>query len=562
MAATVNRIQIQDDQGNYYLPHTAADVVAFNKEGTDIQADDVAAAIKELNVAAKADIPNSRMANMPGRTVKGNTGSGAARPADLTREQLAGMLAEVPRTYKGTLTGAGLGNAITVPMPGFGRATGAIIAAEFDYVVRAPAPTLNVNGTGAAGIRSWIPTIGNFPPGVMAPGIHHLRYNGSNWIVLDGVGEKNIGTCSTASNASAKVGTLPGFVRASGSVVGLDFTSQGGSYVSPATLNVNSTGSAPVVDFRGGNVDNEGLTAGMNYFRYNGSQWELLTPVLHQASSPRAVPCSTAAATTAKTVALSGFYRFNGAVVVVDMANANTASAPTLNVNSTGSAAIRDFRTNAAPASGQLAAGINVFRFNGTHWILLTPAGADNKGTCSEAAQNTTKRATLAGFTLTTGAIVSLYIDGPNTSASPQLNVNNTGAKPIVDWQTGVAPNPMHLTVGHRVFEYNGTQWVLLNPHRHVIPEGSVISGDWAGQPAGHREQRITVSGVTSAMALVCDLDMESLAPAAPDGYEKHRAVQAEAAKIARVVSGAGSITVHTWGPDAPMETIPLILKA
>jgi len=86
--------------------------------------------------------------------------------------------------------------------------------------------------------------------------------------------------------------------------------------------------------------------------------------------------CGDAAATVAKAGTLANFVRSAGAIVGIKFDNANTASAPTLNVNSTGAAAIRDFRTNAAPASGAMGTGVHLFQFDGTYWILLNPVVA------------------------------------------------------------------------------------------------------------------------------------------------------------------------------------------
>jgi len=81
----------------------------------------------------------------------------------------------------------------------------------------------------------------------------------------------------------------------------------------------------------------------------------------------------TAAATAAKVGTLTGFVRSTGAIVGIKFTNANTASSPTLNVNTTGAAAIIDYRTNAAPVSGAMGAIVHSFQFDGTNWVLLNP---------------------------------------------------------------------------------------------------------------------------------------------------------------------------------------------
>ena len=80
--------------------------------------------------------------------------------------------------------------------------------------------------------------------------------------------------------------------------------------------------------------------------------------------------CSTAAATAAKTVNLTGFTLVTGAKVTVRFAVTNTAANPTLNVNKTGAKAIQ-YR-NAAITAGALAANRTYeFVYDGSSWELV-----------------------------------------------------------------------------------------------------------------------------------------------------------------------------------------------
>ncbi|MCU6763371.1 Uncharacterised protein [uncultured Roseburia sp.] len=80
--------------------------------------------------------------------------------------------------------------------------------------------------------------------------------------------------------------------------------------------------------------------------------------------------CSTAAATAAKVVILSGFVLYTGAIVSVYFSNQNTAANSTLNVNGTGAKAIRV--NNAAMTAAYYWAANNTvtFTYNGTYWIM------------------------------------------------------------------------------------------------------------------------------------------------------------------------------------------------
>lgn len=80
--------------------------------------------------------------------------------------------------------------------------------------------------------------------------------------------------------------------------------------------------------------------------------------------------CSTAAATTAKTVACSGFVLLTGAEIAVKFTVTNTASSPTLNVNSTGAKAIY-YRGTAISASALAANRTYTFRYNGAQYDLV-----------------------------------------------------------------------------------------------------------------------------------------------------------------------------------------------
>ena len=86
--------------------------------------------------------------------------------------------------------------------------------------------------------------------------------------------------------------------------------------------------------------------------------------------------CSTAAATTAKvaTTTDTAFALATGAKVKIKFTNANTASAPTLNVDSKGAKAIKAYGTT-APTSWWKAGDIVEFTYDGTNWIMAASQG-------------------------------------------------------------------------------------------------------------------------------------------------------------------------------------------
>jgi hypothetical protein len=114
--------------------------------------------------------------------------------------------------------------------------------------------------------------------------------------------------------------------------------------------------------------------------------------------------CGTAAATAAKVVDCADFNLATGATVLVKFTYANSASSPTLNVNSTGAKPI--YYRGAALASSlyQWGAGDVVeFYYNGTQWDLLNVSNSNTTYSSLSAADATTG-------TATTGRLISAKV--------------------------------------------------------------------------------------------------------------------------------------------------------
>ena len=90
--------------------------------------------------------------------------------------------------------------------------------------------------------------------------------------------------------------------------------------------------------------------------------------------------------------------------------------------------------------------------------------GSTAYGVCSTAAATVAKTLEMTGFTLITGATIFVKFTETNTAANPTLNVNNTGAKPIVQYGTtavGTAAATSSWQPGAIVcLTYDGTSWV------------------------------------------------------------------------------------------------------
>ena len=118
--------------------------------------------------------------------------------------------------------------------------------------------------------------------------------------------------------------------------------------------------------------------------------------------------CSTAAGTAAKTVSVDNFSLETGARVAVKFTVTNTASSPTLNVNSTGAKAI--YYKGAAITAGYLAANkVYEFIYNGTQWDLIGDVDTDTTYT-------------LSSFDITATATELNYVGGVTSNIQAQLD--------------------------------------------------------------------------------------------------------------------------------------------
>ena len=99
---------------------------------------------------------------------------------------------------------------------------------------------------------------------------------------------------------------------------------------------------------------------------------------------------------------------------------------------------------------------INSIKFGGNTHSFTLPYGV-----CSTAAATAAKTVTVDNFSLETGATVIIKFTNANTAASPTLNVNNTGAKPIYRYGTTAASTGASTTAWRagaiQLFTYDST---------------------------------------------------------------------------------------------------------
>lgn len=171
--------------------------------------------------------------------------------------------------------------------------------------------------------------------------------------------------------------------------------------------------------------------------------------------------CSTAGSTAAKVVTIDNFNLETGTPISVKFTNKNTAAAPTLNVSDTGAFPIC-YLGKTISSSLIKANSIQKLTYDGTNWeIAGQGTGSSNYyAVCSTAGSTAAKTVTVEDFELLTGTSVSIKFDNTDTSTSPTLNVNNTGAHPI--YYNGATLGPSILKAGSiQDFVYDGTNWVL-----------------------------------------------------------------------------------------------------
>ena len=139
---------------------------------------------------------------------------------------------------------------------------------------------------------------------------------------------------------------------------------------------------------------------------------------------------STAAGTKAKAVTINGFSLSTNAFVLVKFSNANTASAPTLNVSNTGAKAI--YFNGAAVPTGYLEANkFYHFVYDGSHWVLtgdvdvrhlyLPLAGGTITGNL--AVQGTT---TLTGLLTANGGVTTKKLTATELDLNGNADISGT----------------------------------------------------------------------------------------------------------------------------------------
>lgn len=265
--------------------------------------------------------------------------------------------------------------------------------------------------------------------------------------------------------------------------------------------------------------------------------------------------CPTSAATREKAVACENFALRLGATVSVKFTYSNSAASPTLNVNGTGAKPIQ-LNGAALPEGAWWKAGETVtFVYDGANWVVTDGAAVaqivtnkENISTltstaeqfslslqshtetltqlkatyCTSATEAGTaaKIASCENFALRTGAIVSVRFTYANTAASPTLNVNDTGAKPM-RLNGSTLPEANWWKAGDLVtLVYDGTAWNMADGS--TLSQLKATNDSVAALKVRADSVEATVSGVQATYG-TCSTDASTqLKEVTIDGFKKY----------------------------------------
>lgn len=229
----------------------------------------------------------------------------------------------------------------TVTISGFRLFTGAVAYIKFSVKNTAAKPTLNISGTGAKAI--WYQGAAISSSYLNANRTYAFIYDGSVYQVIGDINtdtQYSAGTGLTksgntfnhadygsAKTAGPEANASPGY---GGTIPVPQVTTNAQGHVTALTERSITLPAAPTsVSGNAGTATKLATARTIDGVSFNGS-----AAITHYGT------CSTAAGTAAKTVACAGFVKVTGARICVKFAVTNTASSPTLNVNSTGAAPI------------------------------------------------------------------------------------------------------------------------------------------------------------------------------------------------------------------------------
>lgn len=117
-----------------------------------------------------------------------------------------------------------------------------------------------------------------------------------------------------------------------------------------------------------------------------------------------------------------------------------------------------------------VAGTIEQIKTDGTIYAIAASA----YGECNTAANEQNKTVAMTGFKLTTGVTIHIKFINTNTTNTPTLNVNGTGAKSLIQY-TGQAINAANSWHAGAILTltYDGANWIRNEESNSIIFDGS-----------------------------------------------------------------------------------------
>lgn len=257
-------------------------------------------------------------------------------------------------------------------------------------------------------------------------------------------------TCNTSAATVEKVVSVNNFSLVTGATVSVLFTIT--NTAANPTLNVSGTGAKPIY------YSNAAISAGylaanrIITFIYDGTNYvvssggQLIGSVTNvnqteiTASGEYPLIFRRSANTTAGNYGVS----YKSGITV----NPSTGTITATKFKGTLDGSVTQANTLAT------ARAIDGVNFNGS-------ANISRYAACTTAAATVAKTITISNFTLVTGALVVVKFNNGNTVDNPTLNINNTGAKPIIYAGTNIKSSDLVVQAVIPLV-YDGTNWQVI----------------------------------------------------------------------------------------------------
>lgn len=148
----------------------------------------------------------------------------------------------------------------------------------------------------------------------------------------------------------------------------------------------------------------------------------------------------------------------------------------------------KEYVDDASEVVQTITSGTKIGSVGGTDLYAPSGGGGGSQttwwGTSDTGPQYSSKVVTCADFSLTVGAMISVYFTNENSTSTPTLNVNSTGAKTIyIGADAGsYTTNRLYWSAGTIVtFVYDGTYWRYLTSVSAASTSPSRGAGSWSG---------------------------------------------------------------------------------